>query len=161
MTQFLAALNLSDAWMVEVGSYQGESTEAFAKTGKFICIHAVDPWVDNYDPEEPGDMSNMAEVEAAFDKRVAAYPIIHKIKSTSAGASHLFLPQSLGLVYVDGRHQYHDVKEDIALWMPKICRGGYMSGHDYGTWPGVKQAVDEVFDYPDAIFPDNSWMVRV
>lgn len=56
---------------------------------------------------------------------------------------------SLDFAFLDANHTYEAVKEDIALWGPKVRAGGIVSGHDYngrmdrrGVW-GVKRAVDE------------------
>lgn len=34
-------------------------------------------------------------------------------------------------IYVDARHDYTGVREDITLWWPKLKVGGIMAGHDY------------------------------
>lgn len=34
-------------------------------------------------------------------------------------------------IYVDARHDYKGVREDIELWWPKLKVGGIMAGHDY------------------------------
>ena len=58
---------------------------------------------------------------------------------------------SLDWVYIDGRHDYEGVLEDIQVWLPKAHQGGVLAGHDYlhhesiKSWPGVTQAVDECF----------------
>jgi hypothetical protein len=38
---------------------------------------------------------------------------------------------SLDYVYVDARHDYCGVKEDLEAWWPKLRRGGILAGHDY------------------------------
>ena len=166
MTEFLEGINLHDAVMVEIGCYQGESTESFAKSGKFLRIFAVDPWVNNYNPRDPAAlMSDMADVEAAFDARASHYPIIEKIKMYSADAAQLFKEQSLDLVYIDGNHDYKYVKQDIELCSRKIRSGGFLTGHDYKNphvmWTGPKRAVDERFGKPDRVYFDSSWLVRI
>lgn len=54
---------------------------------------------------------------------------------------------SLDFVFIDGNHQYPDVKQDIEDWAPKVRVGGIVSGHDYYNFKsgrgGVVQAVDE------------------
>jgi hypothetical protein len=40
--------------------------------------------------------------------------------------------------------KYEDVKKDILAWYPKIKKGGFITGHDYTTFDGVKKAVDEL-----------------
>ena len=58
---------------------------------------------------------------------------------------------TLDWVYLDGRHDYDGVREDIEIWLPKIKKGGIIAGHDYAhhpdikQWPGVKKAVNEFF----------------
>ena len=55
------------------------------------------------------------------------------------------IPDCLGFVYIDGRHDYHGVIEDISLWEEKIKRGGIISGNDYGgkKYKSVTRAVDD------------------
>lgn len=54
----------------------------------------------------------------------------------------------LDLVFVDGGHQYHEAKGDIAIWLPLIKPGGIMAVHDYEktskVWHGVNKAVKEL-----------------
>jgi predicted O-methyltransferase YrrM len=67
------------------------------------------------------------------------------IKATSKAASKKFADESLDVVFIDLTHTYEAVKEDIALWLPKVKKGGYLAGDDYHeNWPGVIQAVDEL-----------------
>ncbi len=56
---------------------------------------------------------------------------------------------SLDVVYLDARHDYISVVEDICAWFPLVTPGGLLSGHDYvrsrflhRTLFTVKQAVD-------------------
>lgn len=53
---------------------------------------------------------------------------------------------SLNLVYIDCGHQYSEVLADIKAYLPKLKSGGIMAFHDYETYSGVKQAVNESFD---------------
>lgn len=70
-------------------------------------------------------------------------------KETSLEASKTISRCFLDWVYIDARHDYESVKQDLELWYPKVRRGGVFSGHDYldGTIVndifGVKSAVDE------------------
>ena len=59
-TQF----NFRGKSMIEIGSYQGESTEQFAKL--FGSIHAIDPWQNGYDPNDiSSHVTDMVLVEQA------------------------------------------------------------------------------------------------
>ena len=71
--------------MVEVGSYQGESMEIFAKSGMVKKIVCVDPWKPGYDKHDIASKSDMVEVEKAFDERAASvkdYADVVKHKGT-------------------------------------------------------------------------------
>jgi hypothetical protein len=58
----------------------------------------------------------------------------------------LFADWSLDWVHLDARHDYASVKADIGAWLPKIRKGGWLSGDDYDEqkWPEVVKAVDEL-----------------
>jgi len=52
--------------------------------------------------------------------------------------------ESLDFVYIDGLHDFNNAAMDIIKWVPKVRKGGIVSGHDYYHGPdfGVVQAVD-------------------
>jgi SAM-dependent methyltransferase len=51
------------------------------------------------------------------------------------------------IVFIDALHDYEHVKQDIALWWPKVRVGGILSLHDFNhKWPGVERAIAEAFD---------------
>lgn len=62
---------------------------------------------------------------------------------------------SLDFVFVDADHSYEGCHRDIVAWIPKVKVGGWMIGHDI-TWPGVRQAVDELLPGYE-IGPDVCW----
>lgn len=144
--------------LVEIGSYQGESTEQFAK--KFKTVYAVDPWKSGYDNNDVASLSNMTEVEKCFDSRMIKYPNVIKIKKTSSDYSKLVENNSIDVVYIDGNHQYEYVIEDIKNWITKIKKGGFLSGHD--IWVNnVKKAIEDSNLKIDKKFGDSSWIVRL
>lgn len=67
------------------------------------------------------------------------------IRKFSNEAVQLFEDEFFDWVYIDANHSYEAAKEDIALWWPKIKKGGYIAGHDYIIREhfGVLQAVNE------------------
>jgi hypothetical protein len=68
------------------------------------------------------------------------------IVTDSVTASRLFANQSIAWVHLDAKHDYDSVKADIAAWLPKVRRGGWLSGDDYDDlqWPEVVKAVGDV-----------------
>lgn len=70
---------------------------------------------------------------------------------TSLEATAKIPDYSLDFVYIDARHDYESVMEDLNAWQSKVRPGGVLAGHDYidghfsaGVF-GVKRAVDEFF----------------
>lgn len=44
-----------------------------------------------------------------------------------------FLPRDLDFIYIDGNHNYDNVKQDIELSLSHVRTGGYVGGHDFGS----------------------------
>lgn len=68
---------------------------------------------------------------------------------------------SLDMVFLDADHSYEGVRDDIAAWLPKVRKGGWIGGHDYENnepaydFSGVKRAVDEAF--PEGVEVDENF----
>lgn len=140
--------------LVEVGSGTGESTEIACQLVGHVW--AIDSW-SIVDPALP-----LYQDETVFDRRLARFNNLTKIKAPSLEAADLFEPNTVDMVYIDAIHEYEHVREDLAAWLPKIRKGGFMSGHEYAPWhPGVQQAVNENFGGPAKIFEDYSWIVQL
>jgi predicted O-methyltransferase YrrM len=135
--------------MVEVGSWTGESAAVFSPlVVRLIC---VDPW-DDYKGESGKD------ILAEFLKRMGPFNNVEMLRMTSVEAACHFADGQIDAVYIDGRHDYENVKADILAWKPKVKTGGIIAGHDYGPHaPGVIKAVNEVFGKPSRVYGDTSW----
>jgi predicted O-methyltransferase YrrM len=48
-------------------------------------------------------------------------------------------------IYVDARHDFKGVFEDLRLWWPKLRKGGIMAGHDYVTQNDGPQQTSQVW----------------
>ena len=141
--------------MVEVGCYHGVCSELFAEN--FQTVFCVDPWNDE---ETRVNDHNMSMIEELFNKRVKKFTNITKMKMKSLDAVSEFEDESLDFVYLDARHEFKHIKNDIQKWLPKVKLGGYVGGHDYSNgWPGVRRAVNEIFGKPDIVFGPN-WIVK-
>lgn len=143
--------------MIEIGTFTGESTVIFGD--HFKKVIGIDPMLQDYDVQDPTSKFNFNEVLNMFNDRVKEYNNISLITKTSDDAILDFNDEEYDFIYIDGIHQYENVKQDIINYLPKVKKGGVIGGHDYGgPWTGVKQAVDEVFGKPDKVFKDTSWI---
>jgi predicted O-methyltransferase YrrM len=94
--------------------------------------------------------------------KVGCNHFVELIKSDSCSAASLFENESLDFVFIDGNHWYDYVKKDIEAWLPKIKKGGIISGHDYEE-NGVSTAVREIFGNSAKAFKESPscWYVHV
>lgn len=53
------------------------------------------------------------------------------LRNYTVGAAKQIPDDSLDYIYVDARHDYCGVMEDLEAYWPKLRRGGILAGHDY------------------------------
>lgn len=149
----------SDMTMIEIGSYAGESTMAFAK--HFKKVIAIDSWQDGYDDNDIASHSMpLADVEKIFDQQVKNHANIIKIKSKSDDAIKL-IQEDINFVYIDGMHTFEQVKKDIINYAPLLGKDCFIGGHDFSdAWSGVKKAVIETLGNSEWTFEDSSWLFK-
>jgi hypothetical protein len=138
----------------EVGVRRGRFSSLILSTWGGTKLYSVDPWMTFPDHIYP-DAGNVSQSQHDVFRREALdslRPFGHRsevMQCTSKEAVKYFQDGQLDFVYLDAKHHYAGIKEDIALWYPKVRKGGVLSGHDYldGEVPGgcfgVKSAVDE------------------
>ena len=68
--------------------------------------------------------------------------IVKPIVKTSVSAAKSF-HEPVELVFIDGAHEYRQVKADFEAWFPKVIDGGTMAFHDTTFWPGPRRVVKE------------------
>jgi predicted O-methyltransferase YrrM len=146
--------------MVEIGSYQGESTTLFAHIFQPKELYAVDPFVNGYDDYDGSSTGDFTNVIHNFEERIKKFSCIKHIKDFSYGAVTKFEDNSLDFVYVDGDHTYDGVVRDIKLYLPKIKSGGFIAGHDLGK-ETVTKAIKNQLGEVDIYFEDSSWVLQV
>jgi hypothetical protein len=166
----------------EIGVKLGAYSDELLTNWHGSELISIDPWL-SADPEEYVDRSNVSQEE--FDsyyertcQRLAAHGSRSSIwRMTSVQAAARVADHSLDFVYIDARHDYDSVLEDLEAWAGKVRPGGILAGHDYvdGDLPEgkfyVKSAVDEYFgargipvhgtEGPSAVESFPTWIVEV
>jgi hypothetical protein len=145
---------------IEVGTYLGRSLcslgEVVERSGKTFTMIGIDTCRGS-GPEGRNEKDYHGAVVAqgggtfagALHKNVldCGYgDAIQLIIADSLAASRLFGDASVDWVHLDARHDYGSVKADIQAWLPKVKRGGWLSGDDYDKlkWPEVVTAVNDL-----------------
>ena len=164
---------------VEVGVKRGEFSEKLLRAWRGRHLISVDPWAEA-PADEYADLDNVSQAtHDAFHgetlARLTAFGERSSVWRMTGGEAAARIPHHcLDFVYLDARHDYASVKEDLGQWFDKVRPGGIVAGHDYldgqfvdGDF-GVRSAVDEFFSargvpvratFADA--PWHSWFVTL
>ncbi len=140
-----AGKNDKTGTILEIGSWKGKSTICLAlglkNSNSREKVHAVD-W--HKGSKEHGSVST----EKEFKKNVKnagvsdfVTPIIMKSEDAAKVWSKKKAP--IRLLWIDGSHEYEDVKKDFVLWNKYVIEGGVVAFHDTFFWSGPKRVVDE------------------
>jgi predicted O-methyltransferase YrrM len=148
------------AVVVEVGSHRGRSTLAIADGLSRVSgarLVAVDPFTG--DPGWNVPTPAPLEARSIFESNTAGIAFLEVIQTTSVEASQRFPDASLDWVFIDGIHDYRNVRDDIRAWAPKVKPGGLIAGHDYGSRAyAVTDVVLALFG--DVAVEASIWMTR-
>ena len=120
--------------IVEIGSWKGKSTTCLglgSKAGRNVPVFAIDPHADY----RFGDFKANME-------RAGIADLVTPIASKSQDAADGF-DRPIELLFVDGSHDYDDVKADFEQWVPKLVEGGTLAVHDTTLWEGPKRVVED------------------
>ena len=120
--------------IVEIGSWKGKSTTCLglgSRAGKNVRIFAIDPHADYRFGEFKENI-----------QRAGIADLVTPIASKSQDAAGDF-HEPIELLFVDGSHEYDDVKADFDQWVPKVVDGGTVAVHDTTLWAGPKRVVEQ------------------
>lgn len=163
--------------IIEVGTWLGASAINMGKITKNLGlntkIYCVDTWLGAEEfwtsfhgtPERDLKLKN-GYPQAYFDflSNVVQHnlqDIIIPVPNTSY-IGYLILKYygiTADLIYIDGSHEYVDVKNDITNYFNLLNPGGVMFGDDYG-WVGVNAAVNECLTNNFRIEENNFWVYK-
>jgi hypothetical protein len=122
---------------VEIGVRDGDFSQWVLSNWEGEKLHLVDPWA-HQDVKLYNDKSNVGLKEqdqlhlGVVEMMSSRFPgrfEIHRYYSINAAKN--FKDLSLDFIYIDGRHDYAGVKEDVESWYPKLKDGGLFAGHDF------------------------------
>ncbi|KAL4425800.1 hypothetical protein ABPG75_009816 [Micractinium tetrahymenae] len=134
----------------ELGVQRGEFSKTLLDSWRSCKSYLmVDAWQhqENYNEAANVDDAWQQQNYELAQQAVAAHAgKARLLKMYTSEAAKLVADASLDFVYIDARHDFCGAAEDIALWWPKVMRGGILAGHDYLN-------AKEIRDY----HPDEDW----
>lgn len=145
--------------VIEIGTMAGENAESILKNLNVCNIFLIDPY------ENSKEYPNIKEVEKVAIKRLHLPKLYDRkiwIKGYSDEAVKLFPKVKLNFVYIDGSHEYKQVKKDMNNYWKIVKKGGIMAGHDIINHDGVSKAVIELC-YKNKLNPrfrGEDWIIK-
>lgn len=145
------------ATIAEIGSWRGRSARAMADNTDAI-IFCIDTWADDaignygwWTPQESPDKYKTKDwLWSEFRNNLGRYigNKVIPIRMTSAEAFELLIQRGVkfDMVFIDGAHDYENVKRDVMTWEHLIKPNGILCGHDYNdpTCPDVALAINSL-----------------
>lgn len=143
-----------DGVIVEIGTWRGKATAVMALEclGTKRKIYTVDPYKDYVVPS--GVMASKAiygkhtfeDAHKGFNRTFKGVKEVELLHCTSEEAAQKWDYGEIDFLYLDGDLRVEMIRLDLALWVPKIKKGGVVSGHDWdramvqeavtGRWAG-------------------------
>lgn len=143
----LSELSPSNA-VVEIGSYCGRSTVVLASVVRALCaqtkVYAIDPHTGEVGSQDKG-LYNTMPTREKFRQNIANAGLADVVELIPKYSFEVPWDQPIGLLLIDGLHDYTNVSRDFFHFEPWLVPGAYISFHDYADYyPGVKRFVDEI-----------------
>ena len=139
--------------VLEIGSQIGASAVAmalaFRDNGEEVDVTCIDPFYPSGDNDGLSTLSEWYQnvYGSGFKEGI-------DLLVTTSAEIMPFLNKEFDFVFVDGSHEYRDVKQDCRMALGLLSVGGYFMAHDYMTYEGVRRALEETvaeFELPFAV----------
>lgn len=118
--------------IVEIGSWKGRSTICLGygvNDGNKPLVYAIDPHSGSSEHIEMfGQVDTYSEFLANL-KEFGVFDYTVPLKMVSDNALDE-VRDNIGLLFIDGAHEYKNVSSDYNKWLPKVVVGGTIIFHD-------------------------------
>lgn len=133
--------------IVEIGSFLGKSSYWLAKGAQErngAKVFCVDTFKGSKEHQEKLKGSSTFAVFEANLRKAGVFDWVLPIQKSSEEAFESFR-ERINLLFIDGSHEYHDVKADLLNWEQYLVKGGIVILHDSaGQWEGPTRVADEL-----------------
>ena len=110
-------------------------------------VVAIDPHQGNPEHQKENIQFNSL---VQFKKNISTFHLEDQVDlrvMTSKEASQKWKGEPVGLLWIDGNHDYKCVREDYESWETFLIPNGIIAFHDAGlkaSWPGPRRMVEEL-----------------
>lgn len=118
----------------EIGVASGLNSNDMLVNWNVKMLYLVDNWItisdqkgDAASPQSWHDF-NLESTKRIMKNHKGKFKIL---QGMSIEMSKEVKNNSLDFIYIDGDHSYEGVMNDLKHWVPKVKKGGLISGHDY------------------------------
>ena len=139
----------SNAVVAEIGTDRGNSATHLNNNALPKELYLIDPWDLSEWANERWDAQTAKE--ETF-KKFSGEDNVKIIQNYSVEASKMFDDNYFDWIYLDGSYEYADYKKDLAYWLPKVKKGGYIVGSYFNPigeqmWPACGAIVEFILKY--------------
>lgn len=114
----------------EIGTERALFAKRICSRNPGVKLYCIDPWRAYKGYREYVNQERLDEFYGIAQARLAQFDA-QLVRKFSVEASRDFKDGSLDFIYIDGNHSLLHVIQDLWYWVPKVRRGGIVSGHDY------------------------------
>jgi predicted O-methyltransferase YrrM len=144
----LALMHAGPAPIVEIGSYLGRSTVVLASVVANVDpdskVYAIDPHEGEL-TQRSGSATTGPSTFDDFRSNIHVSGLSESVETIRDFSYNVCWNRPLAMLFVDGFHDYFNVKRDFTHFETWIRPGGYVAFHDCDVaYPGVQKFVDEL-----------------
>jgi hypothetical protein len=126
--------------VVEIGSYMGRSGRCLGDNAAGV-VYCVDHWEGPPEinppphPKETLYPTFLENLKDLVGRKV--FPVKKASLDAAANWDKMGFPRP-DMVFIDGSHDYENVRKDVEAWSKLLVQGGLLSGHD-SHWLGIQE----------------------
>lgn len=124
---------------VEIGVDRGTFSYQLLSNSTYTFFYFVDPWMPYAEINH-----ERREAEEAARLEISKFPERSAIIKCSSLEAAGAIPAPIDFVYIDGAHDYYNVKTDIKVWWSRLTSKGMLAGHDFDL-KSVQNVLQEEF----------------
>ncbi len=124
--------------VAEIGTFLGGASEVILNS---MAPHGHLLTIDTFRGVKGSSTERISPVNTlvyAFDRIGAGSERVSMHVGDSQRIAGMLRPHMFDVVFLDGAHDYENVKRDIAAWLPLVRPGGVLAGHDFDKMSSIE-----------------------